>query len=150
MELAREPDKIRGEIGETAGGLRVAWCRAVISTMVYSPDYQGKVERETVPPRQHDMSRAHKTPQDQRNKRRQYLNVGNERPLRAEAKDLTIFFNATEYVVNIVWEESSCVKHRLNKTCYRAQRHVFCVSMPIPLKHRNEQRPRGRVGNKYL
>lgn len=46
---------------------------------------------------------------------------------------LTIFFNATEDVVYIVWEEAFCVEHCLNKPCDGAQGHFFVMGMLVPL-----------------
>ncbi len=66
----------------------------------------------------HDMSRVHRIPRDQRNKRRLYLHIkecGSECMLgRGQQNELTVFLDAAKNVVNIVWEEALRVEHRLD------------------------------------
>ncbi len=49
---------------------------------------------------------------------------------------LTIFFDPTKDVVNIVWEEPLRVKHRLDHAGNGAEGHVFTVRMTVPLRAR--------------
>lgn len=45
----------------------------------------------------------------------------------------TVVFDTSEDVVDVVGEETTCVKHSLYETCDRAQRHVLCMGMTVPL-----------------
>lgn len=45
----------------------------------------------------------------------------------------TVFFNASENIVDIVWEETAGVKHGLNESGNGPDRHVLCMGMSIPL-----------------
>ena len=62
------------------------------------------------------MSRARTIPRDRMSKRRRYLYAGVRARLAGAERinELTVFLNATKYVVDIVWEEASRVKHRLD------------------------------------
>jgi hypothetical protein len=54
----------------------------------------------------------------------------------ARVSELTIVLDATENVVDIVGEEATGVKHRLDQAGYRAKRHVLAVGVLVPLGSR--------------
>ena len=51
-----------------------------------------------------------------------------------EKRALTVFLDAAEDVVDVVGEEALCVQHGLYEAGDRAQRHVLCVRMAVPLR----------------
>lgn len=45
----------------------------------------------------------------------------------------TIFLDAAENVVHVVWEEALCIEHRLNEPRDRTERHLLGVRVTVPL-----------------
>ena len=57
-----------------------------------------------------------------------------------EKRALTVFLDAAEDVVDVVWEESLCVQHCLDEAGDGAEGHVLCMCMAVPLRGRERER----------
>jgi len=47
---------------------------------------------------------------------------------------LTVFFDATKDIVDVIWEEPLGVEHRLDEACDRPEWHRLVVSVSVPLE----------------
>ena len=95
------------------------------------PGCQGRVEEGIEQHRQLGMLLAHNFQQDHTSIQLQFLQVSFTFP--SLKTRLTVLLDSTENVVDVVREESLCVKHRLNHPgdCLQSHRLVVCVFIPL-------------------